>query len=408
MPGRYGPTGILISPSDTHLQQRPCKKWYSSAAGCTAHAQSPHTMNIETLRDYCLSKPGVTEDCAFGPENVLFRICGKIFACIDLERPYLVVLKANPDYAIALRDSHNGITPAWHWNKTYWNDVRFDADVDDKSVLKLVDHSYDEVVLKLPKKLLYRFPDLPDGWHHEHLPVTDSVMNYIRQPEILTRPADFELITADYQTQGRGQRGTTWEAEDGKNLLFSFRFKPQGVKASTQFLLSEAIALAACKALSRYGSPGSMSIKWPNDIYYGDRKIGGMLIEHDLKGTGIATTIVGIGINVNQETFAGDAPNPVSLRQILGKEADRAAVLRNFLKLFMEYYTQLKGGESDKITAAYKRVLYRRSGCHRYRDAHGFFQACITDVLPDGTLMMCDSAGQQRQYAFKEVTFLND
>lgn len=110
-------------------------------------------MNIETIRTYCLSKPLATEDSAFGPEGVLFRVYNKIFAYIDLEKPDLVVLKCNPDRAIALRDAHSGIVGAFHWNKKYWNEVHFDTDVPDELVLQLVDHSLDEVLRKLPKRL---------------------------------------------------------------------------------------------------------------------------------------------------------------------------------------------------------------------------------------------------------------
>lgn len=110
-------------------------------------------MNIETIREYCLAKPLATEDQAFGPTCVLFRVYDKIFACIDLERPNLVVLKCAPDRTTDLRDRYAGITGAWHWNKRYWNDVCLDADVSDELVLELVDHSLAEVLKKLPKKL---------------------------------------------------------------------------------------------------------------------------------------------------------------------------------------------------------------------------------------------------------------
>lgn len=110
-------------------------------------------MDIETIRTYCLSKPLATEDSAFGPEGVLFRVYNKIFAYIDLDRPDLVVLKCDPDRAIELRDAYSGIAGAFHWNKKYWNEVHFDTDVPDELVLQLVDHSLDEVLRKLPKRL---------------------------------------------------------------------------------------------------------------------------------------------------------------------------------------------------------------------------------------------------------------
>ena len=110
-------------------------------------------MNIETIRNYCLSQPLATEDSAFGPEGVLFRIYNKIFAYIDLEKPDLVVLKCDPDYALNLRDRYAGIAGAFHWNKKYWNEIHFDTDVPDELILQLIDHSLDEVLKKLPKKI---------------------------------------------------------------------------------------------------------------------------------------------------------------------------------------------------------------------------------------------------------------
>lgn len=110
-------------------------------------------MDIESIRQYCLSRKGATEDSPFGEEYLVYRVFQKIFACIDLTRPQLVALKCDPERAAGLREHYEGITGAWHWNKRYWNDVRFDADVDDALILELVDHSVSEVVRKLPRKL---------------------------------------------------------------------------------------------------------------------------------------------------------------------------------------------------------------------------------------------------------------
>ncbi|MDO4930444.1 MAG: MmcQ/YjbR family DNA-binding protein [Bacteroidales bacterium] len=110
-------------------------------------------MDIESLREYCLSKPLATEDSAFGPDWILFRVYNKIFACLDLNRPDRVVLKLEPDYGAELRERYEGIVGAWHWNKRYWFEVCFDTDVSDALVLQLVDHSLGEVLKKLPRKL---------------------------------------------------------------------------------------------------------------------------------------------------------------------------------------------------------------------------------------------------------------
>ncbi len=109
-------------------------------------------MNIESLRDYCLSLPLVTEDFPFDETTLVFRISGKIFAMINLERPEWVSLKCNPDYALVLRDSHDEITGAWHMNKKYWNYVNLEGRLENAFIQGLVRHSYSEVVKKLPRK----------------------------------------------------------------------------------------------------------------------------------------------------------------------------------------------------------------------------------------------------------------
>lgn len=362
-------------------------------------------MDIEYIRDYCLCKKGATEDTAFGPDTLLYRVCGKIFACIDLERPNLVVLKCDPDYAIELRDSHHGIVGAWHWNKKHWNEVHFETDVDDALILQLVDHSYDLVVRKLPKKTLYYFNELPQGWLHEHFPETDSLMLRLRSPQWEEKADKVLLLTADFQHEGRGQRGTQWEAACGENLLFGLRFKPKNWAATNQFLLSQIVALAVTDCLKPHISEG-VTIKWPNDIYVGKKKICGMLLEHDLQGDHILNTLIGIGLNVNQKTFTGNAPNPVSLYQLLGKEVDRAALLRRFIKHFLHYYHDALAGQSEQLRLHYLRRLYRLEGFHFYKDREGVFQAMIESIEEDGSLCLRDEQGKLRRYLFKEVEFL--
>lgn len=117
-------------------------------------------MNIEVIREYCLKKHYTDEAFPFDNATLVFRVMKKIFACIDLKRPNLVVLKCNPDYALELRDHYNGIEGAWHWNKKYWNQVYLDRDVPASLTLGLIDHSYDEVYKKIPRKTksLYETP----------------------------------------------------------------------------------------------------------------------------------------------------------------------------------------------------------------------------------------------------------
>ncbi len=142
---------------------------------------------------------------------------------------------------------------------------------------------------------------------------------------------EFTTLMAEYQTAGKGQRGNSWESEYGKNLTFSTVFYPQTIAPASQFILSMAVASAICTALAHYVHADCLQIKWPNDIYWKDKKIAGILIENDLTGSQISQSIIGIGININQEEFHSSAPNPVSLRQITQKETDRMEVLNSVL-----------------------------------------------------------------------------
>ena len=117
-------------------------------------------MNIESIREYCLSLPMASEDMAFGDEYLLFRVCGKIFACYGFVREDYFVLKADPDHSIDLRDRYSEIEPAWHWNKKYWNQLRISGDLKDDMIKSLIRNSYAEVVKKLPKRTKIEYPEI--------------------------------------------------------------------------------------------------------------------------------------------------------------------------------------------------------------------------------------------------------
>lgn len=119
-------------------------------------------MNIETVRDYCLLLPYVTEDMAFGEEYLLMRVGGRIFACMGLEKTDYFVVKCAPDYALELRDRYQGIVPAWHWNKKYWNQLTLSGELPDQLIMSLIRHSYSEVVRKLPRKVAALYPGAED------------------------------------------------------------------------------------------------------------------------------------------------------------------------------------------------------------------------------------------------------
>ena len=215
-------------------------------------------------------------------------------------------------------------------------------------------------------------------------------------------PEGFLLYT-DFQTAGKGQPGNTWESENGKNLLFSMLLYPYSIKVNEQFILSEITSLAIRKVLEKYTD--DICIKWPNDIYWKDKKIAGILIENSLFRDRIDTCIIGIGLNVNQEVFISNAPNPVSLRQITGNDINREILLMEIQAELLNIYQNYS---PEFIHQEYLNNLYRRNGFHRYAEttANTVFDAEIEDVLPDGRLILRTQAGETRTFYFKEIQFV--
>lgn len=234
-----------------------------------------------------------------------------------------------------------------------------------------------------------------------HLPETDSTNRYLRE-ECDMGNDDCHVVVADFQTAGRGQGTNSWESERGKNLLFSIGFHPANIEPRGQFVLSMAIANAIRRVMESLLKV-AVEVKWPNDIYVGNRKICGILIETRLSGNKIKDCIIGIGLNVNQQRFLSDAPNPVSMMQVSGHEFRCEEVLDLVLSVFEDI---IKKDDTDVVATEYRQHLYRREGFHPYRDAKENFQAKLVRVEDDGRLVLCDQKGSLRSYAFKEVEFL--
>ena len=248
-----------------------------------------------------------------------------------------------------------------------------------------------------------------------NLPTVDSTNSFIR--EMLaeegtgtvvsaTMLPGMTLVVADDQKKGRGQQGNSWETERGKNLIFSLLCHPDFIPASRQFLLSQCMAVSIREALAQYLD--GVEVKWPNDIYVGNGKISGTLIECDLQGKNISNCIIGVGININQTVFRSDAPNPTSMTLLTGKEHDRETVLASIMQHFQRYYAMLQDGQEEEVRERYMQHLYRREGMHRYSDVRGEFMAEIAGVEPTGHLQLRFENGQMVRYEFKEVRFEHD
>lgn len=237
----------------------------------------------------------------------------------------------------------------------------------------------------------------------EVIATTESTNTLMRERAANGAP-HASAVLAINQTAGRGQRGNAWEAEPGANATFSLLLRPAGIAARNQFVISQAAALAVVDTLQHCGLDAQ--VKWPNDIYVGDNKIAGILIENSLNGSSISSSIIGIGLNVNQVRFHSDAPNPISIKQLTGRDYDPVALADEICR---QIVSTIAHEPHASIAERYFGRLWRRQGEHPYIDtATGKrFDGRIVDVAPDGILTLNDTTnGCIRKYFFKEVSFV--
>ena len=211
--------------------------------------------------------------------------------------------------------------------------------------------------------------------------------------ELIAKGQEPDFIYAGYQTAGRGQTGNSWESEKGKNLICSILLPPN----KNLYFLNIAVSVAI---LRLFDEP--LTIKWPNDIYWKDKKLAGILLENAIIGNEVKYTIAGIGLNVNQTEFVSDAPNPVSLKQISGKEYAIDPLMQDLLEAV---HTVLNEPE-EAVWSEYKAHLYRREGYWPFADHNGTFEAQIKDVLPSGEIVLRDKNGQLHTYGFKQIKYI--
>lgn len=203
------------------------------------------------------------------------------------------------------------------------------------------------------------------------------------------------------QTGGRGCGTNRWESEEGMNISMTLVLAPETMPASKQFAISMAVALGCFDFVSRH--TGGCSIKWPNDIYVGDRKIAGILIENTVSGADVIRSLCGIGLNLNQTVFRSDAPNPVSLRQITGRFLN---VRDAIVELAADIDARLAGVNDFRSLKKYLTdVLYRREGFYLWSDANGVFEAEIAGIDDFGRLILRCRDGSESLYGFKEVRY---
>lgn len=213
-----------------------------------------------------------------------------------------------------------------------------------------------------------------------------------------------DVVVAEYQTAGRGQRGNKWGSQRGENLMFSVVLDTRFLLVTEQFLLLQTVALALVDMFVEYGIDAR--IKWTNDIYVGDRKITGVLIDHTIRDGKLGRSGVGIGINVNQTVFDEWIPNPTSMRLLAGKEFDRREVLDRLCRCLMARYEVLRNGGRERLMKEYHGKIYRLDVQAQYTLPDGTeFTGVIRGVKPGGGLIIEDEHGT-KSYLFREVSFV--
>ncbi|RZL46442.1 MAG: biotin--[acetyl-CoA-carboxylase] ligase [Pedobacter sp.] len=235
----------------------------------------------------------------------------------------------------------------------------------------------------------------------------DSTNNFLKNLVSKSEPLpEGTVIMADDQFAGRGQQENAWHAEPGKNLTFSIFLRPTFLPVNKQFLLNMAVSIAINKALITF-LPNHVSVKWPNDIYYGDKKLGGVLIENSLVGTTLKTSIIGIGLNVNQQKFSAELNHKAtSLHQILQEDVNLQLLLAEICSQIESLYLQLKAGRYTFLRDAYVDRLYKINKPSLYRQNGEVFEGTIKGVSDLG-LLNVERNGKIVRYNFKEIEFIN-
>ena len=236
------------------------------------------------------------------------------------------------------------------------------------------------------------------------LPACASTNSEAQTLVVQNRASDGCTIITDFQTAGRGQRGNRWEGAPAENLLLSVVWQPRFLAAAQQFRLSQAVALGVHDwAAALLGPAPGLKLKWPNDLYYGDQKLGGILIENSLSGPAMQHSIAGIGLNINQQAFG--SPAATSISQITGRRYPREELAARLLESLERRYLQLRAGQVGHLRQDYLRALYR------YQEEHLFLidgrpvSGQIVGVEEDGRLAV--AIGQElRRFGLQEIRHL--
>jgi BirA family biotin operon repressor/biotin-[acetyl-CoA-carboxylase] ligase len=234
------------------------------------------------------------------------------------------------------------------------------------------------------------------------LSATESTNTYLKELMTMASPSDFTVVTANAQTKGRGQVSASWESEPGKNLTFSVLKRYNTLSLDDHFLISLCVSCAVYEVLSDLSLP-RLRLKWPNDILSGTSKICGILIENSVAGSQIKTSVIGIGLNVNQILFSNQA-KVSSLKLLLGREIDLDLLLQNILTNLHRYLNKIGSLHWDTIIAQYERVLFKKDSPATFQEPTGpLFTAIIKGITKEGKLKLILEDDTVKEYGLKEI-----
>ena len=233
----------------------------------------------------------------------------------------------------------------------------------------------------------------------------NSTNTYLKQLAKDVEIGDWTVVTAEFQTLGRGQVQTKWESKHGKNLLCSILIKFENLEIDNQFYLNCAISLGIYNALKKYKLP-ELKIKWPNDIMSDNKKLGGILIENSLKNKKIYKSVVGFGLNINQYKFPDYLPSVISMKQILKTDFDRDTILKELVASIKKQVELLNQFEFELLHKKYEEVLYKKNVPYIFKSKNQKFLGKIIGVNKNGKLKVKIDNNYVKTFAFKEIKFL--
>lgn len=245
------------------------------------------------------------------------------------------------------------------------------------------------------------------GQNAIHLHTVDSTNSYAIDLLKQIKPVEGTIIYTFNQKNGRGQRGNTWQSEPNKNVALSLILYPQFIKPESQFLISKITALAIADLMSALlkenDKTHEIRIKWPNDVYIDDKKIAGILIENNINNNALNSSVIGIGINVNQENFEKNIPNAISLKLLLNKEFDIVQLIHQLCEFIEARYLQLRAGKMDKINEEYVNQLFLFNQWHAFKCNGNLLNGKIIGVSAIGKLKIEIESGEVKEFDLKEI-----